>query len=360
MDKAGATFTVIFFLLGGILTANAAFAADNATKDTSDAKIFLSNSYAGNSWRQVMLDTWRAASHAAVKKGIIAKTNIVNANNSVSQQNNQISNMILQGADAIVIDAASTTGLNGTIQKACNAGITVVVFDALATADCAYKVATNYVYYGKFEANYAAKHFDHKFNVLEIRGIAGTSVDHDIHEGIIKGFSGVPNANMVASVHGKWTQNIAQKEVAGILASLPRIDVVVTQGGDGYGAYKAFEAAGRPIPMIIFGNRKSGLEVWQKLIKQKEDYETTSISSTPGMASVAFWVAQQILAGRDVPKKIWTPILHIQKDHLKDWIAATPDGGVATPVYSQEWTIQLIKANKKDKPLPEVPLPDQG
>lgn len=359
MFSGNKTFMTAVTLLLGVIVVTPAYAAGEALQDTSDAGIALSNSYAGNSWRQQMLQSWRSATEAAISDGVIAKTKIVNANNSASQQANQIGNLILQGWDAIVIDAASPTALNGIIQQACNAGIVVVVFDALATAPCAYKVATDNVYYGTFQTDYVTERLDGEINVLEIRGIAGTSVDDDVHTGIVEGFSDNSNVNIVGSVHGNWTQTITQKRVAGILPTLPQVDAVVTQGGDGWGAYQAFKEAGRPIPLIVFGNRKVGLKLWKTLSEQK-GYETTSISVTPGIASVAFWVAQQVLAGRDMPKKIAMPLLHITKENLNAWIEATPDGGVATPVYSQDWTIQLIQAVKQDTPLPKTPLPGKA
>ncbi|HEX5497858.1 MAG TPA: substrate-binding domain-containing protein, partial [Thermomicrobiales bacterium] len=251
-------------LAAGLLCAAApAFAAEGVVKgDTARDGIALSNSYAGNTWRQQMLKTWDAASKTAIDKHLIAKTKVVNANNSAPEQANHIENLILEGWNAIVINAASPTALNGVIQDACNAKIVVVVFDGLATAPCAYKVAYDYVKMGEMEADYVAKRLNGKGNVLEIRGIAGISVDDDISKGIHDGFKKYPGIKIVGSVHGNWTQTIAQKEVAGILPTLPQVDAIVTQGGDGWGAYQAFKAAGRKTPLIIMGNRQDELALW--------------------------------------------------------------------------------------------------
>ncbi|HKJ95540.1 MAG TPA: ABC transporter substrate-binding protein [Gammaproteobacteria bacterium] len=356
--KARYARAVLTISLAAVFSCTPVLAANGpATGDTSDAGIALSNSYAGNTWRQQMLKTWKEASQTGISNGQVAKTKIVNANKSAPEQSNQIGSLILQGWDAIAIDAASPTALNGVIKQACDAGIVVVVFDSLATAPCAYKVAYNYVDMGKMEADFVAKRLNEKGNVLEIRGIAGTSVDDDIHKGIVEGFSKYPNIKIVGSVHGNWTQTIAQKEVAGLLPTLPDVDAVVTQGGDGWGTYQAFKAADRPTPLIIMGNREAELSLWQKLDKQTGGYDTFSVSSAPGVASIAFWVAQQILAGKDVPKHVRVPLLVIRKDSLDEWAAATPKGGVATPVYSQSWTVDLIDANAGGSSLPESPLP---
>ena len=81
-----------------------------------------------------MLKAWDRQAAAAVKAGLIKEVKVVNANNSASEQASQIQSLIVEGWDAIVIDAGSTTALNGVIQEACDAHITVIVFDGLATA----------------------------------------------------------------------------------------------------------------------------------------------------------------------------------------------------------------------------------
>lgn len=342
--------------------AGAAWAADTgvATGDTSGKKIALSNSYAGNSWRQQMLKTWQHATSDALAAHLIKAAKVVNANASAPEQANQIESLIVEGWDAIVINAASPTALNGVIQEACDQHIVVVVFDGLATAPCAYKVAYDYESMGRQEADFVGKKLNGKGNVLEVRGIAGVSVDDDIHKGVTEEFAKYPGIKIVGSVHGNWTQTIAQKEVASILPSLPKVDAIVTQGGDGWGTYEAFKAAGRPTPLIVFGNRQDELALWHDLLKADPKYDTFSISSAPGCASVAFWVAQQVLAGKKVPNRITLPLPVIEKKDLNQWLAVMPTGAVATPVYTQQWAAEVIDANAEGKPLPVSPVAKKG
>lgn len=349
-------------LLGLTAISQVANAADTgvATGDTSGKKIALSNSYAGNSWRQQMLKTWDRATAEATQSHLIKAAKVVNANASAPEQANHIQSLIVEGWDAIVINAASPTALNGVIQEACDAGIVVVVFDGLATAPCAYKVAYDYTSMGQQEAEFAQKKLGGKGNVLEVRGIAGVSVDDDIHKGVTETLAKTPGIKLVGSVHGNWTQTIAQKEVASILPSLPPVDLLVTQGGDGWGAYQAFKAAGRPTPTIVFGNRQDELKLWHDLLAENPNYDTFSISSAPGCASVAFWVAQQVLAGKKVPNTIYLPLPKIEKADLEAWLKVMPDGAVATPVYTQAWTAGLIDANAAGKPLPASPVAKLG
>jgi ribose transport system substrate-binding protein len=134
---------------------------------------------------------------------------------------------------------------------------------------------------------------------------------------------------------------VSQKAVAGILPSLPEIAAVVTQGGDGYGAAQAFKAAGRPTPLIIMGNRQDELQWWKEQ-KDANGYETMSVSIAPGVSTLAFWVAQQILDGADVPKDLTVPFLRVDQHDLEPKLAGTEKGGVANIEYTLEDSKKVI------------------
>jgi ribose transport system substrate-binding protein len=345
-------------ILGVALAFSLGGAAQRAGgNSTADGGIALSNSYAGNSWRREMLRLWNFSAQQEISDHVIAKTVVVNAGNSAPQQAAQIADLVKAGWSAIAIDTASPTELNDAIQQACDAHIVVVVFDSLATTPCAYKIAYDYVNMGGMEARFVANQLHGTGNVLEARGIAGTSVDDDIHEGIVEGLASYPGIRLVGSVHGDWTEPLARKAVAALLPSLPKVDPAVTQGGDAYGAYEAFTAAGRPTPLIIMGNRQAELTLWKKLSDAPGGYHTFSVSSAPGVSSIAFWVAQQVLAGATVPKTIVVPWLVVTQNTLDAWLKAVPPDGAATPIYGRQWTESLIAATVAHTGLPASPRP---
>lgn len=312
--------------------------------DTSDKRIALSNNYAGNSWRQAMLTSWATVTEPAVAGGTVAAADaFTTAENQATEQAAQIQNMILQGYDAIVLNAASPTALNGAVKEACDAGIVVVSFDGIVTEPCAWRIAVDFHEMGRVQVDYLAGRLPDGGNLLEIRGLAGVFVDDEISAGIHQGVSENPQFEIVGSVHGDWAQDVAQRAVAGILPSLPEIVGVVTQGGDGYGAAQAIAAAGRDMPIIVMGNRQDEL-VWWKEQKDANGYETMSVSIAPGVSTLAFWVAQQILDGRDVPQDLVVPFLRIDQDNLEENLANTQEGGVANVEYSLEDSIAVIQA----------------
>ncbi len=325
----------------------ASVAAGSAFADTSDKKIALSNNYAGNSWRQAMLRSWEKVTGQAVADGVVAAADaFTTAENQVTEQAAQIQNMILEGYDAIVLNAASPEGLNGAVKEACDAGIIVVSFDGIVTEPCAWRVAVDFKQMGKDEVLYLAEKMPDGGKLLEIRGLAGVFVDDEISSGIHEGVAENDQFEIVGSVHGDWAQDVAQKAVAGILPSLPEdIVAVVTQGGDGYGAAQAFKAAGRDTPLIIMGNREDELKWWKEQ-KDANGYETMSVSIAPGVSTLAFWVAQQILDGADVPKDLTVPFLRIDQDNLEENLANTEPGGVANTEYSLDDAKKVVDEAK--------------
>src|SRR5271166_1498566 len=325
-----------------------ALVAGSAHADTSTMKIAFSNNYAGNSWRQAMLKSYDIVTKQAVADHIVAAADVfTTADKEVPTQAAQIQNLILQGYNAIVINASSPDALNGSIKQACDAGIVVVSFDGIVTEPCAYRIVVDFEDMGKQEVEHMAKFQPKGGNLLEIRGLAGTSIDDAIHAGILDGVKAHPEFKIVSSVTGDWDQTTAQKAVATVLPSLPPIVGIVDQGGDGYGAAQAFAAAGKPRPSIIMGNRQDELQWWKEQ-KAKDGYVTWSASIAPGVSTLAFWVAQQILDGhKDVPHDLLVPYLAFTQ---ADFEAALPNiekGSVASHEYSQADAVAAIKANMK-------------
>lgn len=336
----------------------AAWADDGIAKgDTSGKKIAFSNSYAGNSFRQVMIKSFQDMGAQAVHDHVIMGVTVVSANNSVTEQAAQMQDLILQGYDAIIVLAGSDTALNGVVKDACDAGIVVVAFASGVTEPCAYRVDYDLDTYGKAELDYIAGRLGKvDANLLEIRGMAGDGFDKRLHAGVEKALAEHPTYKIVNEVYGQWTAAVAQKEVSSVLPSLPKIDAVLTQGGDGYGAAMAFESADRKLPIIVMGNRQDELALWKKQ-HEADGYETFSLGATPSVSQVAFWVAQQILAGKSVPKFVEVPLLRIDQADLDAWLATVPPGGVVNAEYPQPLVAKIIDANASHTALPAVPAP---
>src|ERR1700676_5489129 len=184
-------------------TALAVALTAGALADTKTKKIAFSNNYAGNSWRQAMLKSYDIVTKKAVaEKAGGAADVFTTADKDVPTQAAQIQNLILQGYDAIVINASSPDALNGAVKQACDAGIVVVSFDGIVTEPSAWRVVVDFKDYGEQEVEHLAKWLPKGGNLLEIRGLAGTSIDDAIHSGILQGVTKNPQFKIVNTVEG--------------------------------------------------------------------------------------------------------------------------------------------------------------
>jgi ribose transport system substrate-binding protein len=330
-------------------------AEDAAPRDMSKVKIGVTVYAITNSWHKQMISSLEGAADTAKKDGLLSDIRILNANGDAQAQASQISNFILQKVDAIIVNAASPTALNGVIADACAAGIVVVTYDSIATAPCATKVAYDWQQHGRTQAEYFAKRFGGKANLLEIRGLPGTDVDDNAHKGVVDALKDYPNVNLT-SVRGDWTPSVALKNVASILPSLPNIDGVITQGETGNATYQAFKNAGRKAPVIVMAAKEDELKLWKSL-DQSGGYETFSISTSPSIGAVALWATEAALQGHKMPDIMYIPFLQITKDNVDAWIKVTPDNAIAMPVYSRDWTDKAIAAALAGQPSPPNPGP---
>lgn len=253
--------------------------------------IALSNSYIGNTWRVEMENEFKSACASAPLKGHVTCP-VYNANNDVSAQKQQISDLIASGVGAIVTDAASPDGLNNVIQQACSQHILVVSFDNTVTAPCALKVNEDQFQMGQEWAQWMATQIHGRGNILMITGVAGTYVNQQRDAGAQAVFKKYPGIHVVDQLNGQWDSQVAQQVTAAALPTLPKIDAIWCQGGTN-GVLKAFQQAGRPLPPTA-GEAENGFRQLMASGKVKG----YSIGQAPYMGAAALAIAEQILAGK--------------------------------------------------------------
>ena len=134
----------------------------------------------------------------------------------------------------------------------------VVVYDSLATEPCAIKLNVDYHDYGVQDELHGPNMLRRKGNILEIRGVAGSQVDMRTSAGINETLKKYPDMKNVGSVYGNWDGTVTQKQVATILPTLPQIDGVLDQGGDGYRLDQAFKTADGRSTIIPWGRKPPG------------------------------------------------------------------------------------------------------
>jgi ribose transport system substrate-binding protein len=273
-----------------------------------------------------------------VADGTLKSYKMLQSNNNVATQVSQIESLILEGVNAIIIDPGSGSGLNGAIEKAVKAKIPVVIVnDGPVTTDLAYQINWDTDAMAANAVNHLADLMNKKGTIIEIRGLAGVPFDDAFHGSVVKALSAFPDIKTVGTVYGEWTESVAQQQVASILPGIPTVDGVLGQGGDEYGALQAFLAAGRPVPIIIGGNRGNFLTWWSQQ-KAKNGYKSFSWAANPWSAASGLYVAVDLIRGVQVPKVMIMPALSITQE-MVDAFANLKADEVAAKEYNHDWIV---------------------
>ena len=280
-------------------------------------KIALSNSYIGNKWRIEMENLFKAALQMEPYKSQVDGS-WFNSGNDVSQQSQQITGLIGERVDAIVINAASPTGLNGIINQATSRGILVVSYDNVVTAPSAIKVNTDQFAFGKQLAEFLVKKLNGKGNVIMVTGVAGTFVDQQRNEGADSVWKANPGIKVVNRYTGMWDSSTAERNTASILPSLPKIDGIWCQGGTD-GVLKAFIAAKRtPLPPTA-GEAENGFRKFMTADGYEgQKVDGLSIGQPPYLVLVSLELARLILQKSYPKKDVTIPFPLVTNDTVKD------------------------------------------
>ncbi len=305
--------------------------------------IALSNSFYGNSWRKQMVDSMQEAAKDAKAKDLISDFIVANGDGTENTQIQQMSSLILQNVDLILINAASLTGLNGVIGKAHQKGIKVIAFDSIVNSPFAYKIEYDNSSWGSISAKYVVDRFKGNAKILITRGVMGSAPEKDDYEAMMKIFKATPGIKILGEVDTEADIAKSQSAVANVLPSFPEIDACVGMSGD-FGVVQAFLNAGRKVPVIVGSNRAEFISWWIDA-KAKDGYETISLGSEPSIGAVAFWVGVHILKGDKVPEMIKKPyelpLVPVTNQNVDQFKGIQP-GTVIAQKYTDEWVVQHI------------------
>lgn len=273
-------------------------------------KIAFSNSFYGNNWRTEMLNIASAYAKQPEVAKYISSFKIFNSGNDVSQQIAQIRGMILSGYDAIVIDAASPTGLDSVINQAVRQGIVVVAFDNTVGTTKAINVNEDQTEMGREWAAFLVKHVGQNKTILMVRGLAGATVDNDQADGAASVFKDRPDSKIV-QVYGDWDVGTNQKVTADALAT--NHDIGGVWGTEGAtGALQAFVQVHAPL-VPITGESDNGF----MMLATENKVPALVIGQSPALAAVAIRAAIATLDGQSLPQDASVPLTALTTDQMK-------------------------------------------
>ncbi len=314
-------------------------------------RIALANGYIANTWRIQMIQTAKAYAAQPDVAAKLKEFKVVSTGEDVPAQISAINNFIDSGYDAIVVNAQNPTAFGPVIKRAKEAGVILVAFDNILDTQDAINVNVDQKGLGVLWANWLAKHLPDGGKILEVRGVAGTSVDTDRHNGIHETLAATGKTWDVVEVVGKWDDPTAQKATADAIAVHKKFDGITAQGGD-TGVVQAMIDASHPF-VPFGGETENGFRKF--CAKYAGDgLKCSSAGTGPAQVAVAIKTAIAALEGQVVPQSVKLPLAIVEDPDFKEGTDFYPDQsdnffvGNAFPTCGINFTAQEIMGQTQE------------
>lgn len=285
-------------------------------------RIALANGYIANTWRIQMIQTAKAYADQPEVAAKLKEFKVVSTGEDVPAQISAINNFIDSGYDAIVVNAQNPTAFAPVIKRAKNAGVVLVAFDNILDTEDAINVNVDQHGLGVLWADWLIKNVPNGGKLLEVRGVAGTSVDTDRHNGIHETLDASGKTWEVIEVLGKWDDPTAQKATADAIAVHKTFDGITAQGGD-TGVVQAMIDAGHPF-VPFGGETENGFRKFCAA-HAKDGLKCSSAGTGPAQVAVAIRTAIAALEGEVVPQSIKLPLAIVEDPDFKEGTDYYPD-----------------------------------
>jgi ribose transport system substrate-binding protein len=307
---------------------------DGEMSDTSEfrskgaKKACFANASISNPWRQTGWITMNQQLKELKEQGVISEMETRDAGDDDNTQIADIDYFISEGdCDAFIISPNSTAALTDAVERACETGKPVVVFDRGVQTDC----ATSFIHpiggfaWGIDTAEFLIDNLEEGDKVVALRILPGVDVleqrwaaaEKLFEENGIEAvdyFTGADPTKIKTII----TDELGKGEVKGVW---------MDAGDGGVAAIEAFEDFGADLPVMTGEDEMSFLRKW----------EETGLTGLAPVYSNFQWrtpllALEKIFAGEEVPREWVLPQVPITEDERADFLAANegmPDGHYA-------------------------------
>lgn len=331
--------SLLFVLIFMLVTAVACGSSDTSGEDSADStqgdqgsqggdsaqkedgfRIALSNSYVGNSWRAESVKIFEAYANQMKEEGIISEFYSSSAGNDPQAQINEIRNMMSEGYDAILVNAASPTALAPVLNEAADRGIVVVAYDNTVDSDRIYNVNTDQVEFGRIQAKWLMEQIGGKGNILLIKGVEGTTVSRDRNQGYQEVLKDYPDVKILQEGYGKWDDAATAVVINNMLSATKDKNIVgiLNEGG---GENAIVEALNKrnidPASIPITGEMLNGFFRHMK----ESGVKGIAVGQPPYLSAAAIDVAIKALKGEQVEKTTLIDLPVADYTEVEKWYA---------------------------------------
>ena len=194
-------------------------------------------------------DIWRDKQNAELRMGAYFHDNVelkfAAAYDSDERQVQQIDSLVNDGIDLLVVAPNQVATISPAIDRAYDMGIPVIVFERKTNSQkyTAFISADNYEM-GRVMGEYIVSRLHGQGNVLEIKGLEGSSPAIERHNGFMDAIKDASGIKVVASLQGDWTEPTAYERIKQWLNNTQDVRVDLVFGANdrtAMGARRAFQ-----------------------------------------------------------------------------------------------------------------------
>ena len=203
-----------------------------------------------DAWRRTMNEEIMREAYFSSDVDVQIKT----AYDSNQKQIRDIESFIAEGVDLLIVSPNEAVPLTPVLEKAMKEGIPVVLVDRkTSSAQYTAFVGADNFQIGKEVGVYTANLLNGKGNIVEIRGLKGSTPDFERHEGFISVLKNYPDIHLIYSKDGGWLRHQARGKMKEALALNQPIDLVFAHNDEmAIGVNEALKLKGNiKVPRII-------------------------------------------------------------------------------------------------------------
>lgn len=326
---------------------NAEMVDTAAFASTGAKKACFANASISNPWRQTGWITMNEQLKALQTAGVISEMETRDAQDSDDTQIADIDYLIAEGnCDVFLISPNSTAAMTPAVERACDTGKPVIVFDRGVNTDC----PVTFIHpiggfaWGIDTAEFLIDNLEEGDKVVALRILPGVDVLEHRWAGAEKLFdeAGIEAVDYFTGADPAEIKSIISDELA-----KGDVDGIWMDAGDGaVAAIEAFEDAGVDYPVMTGEDEMSFLRKWKD----------TGLTGLAPVYSNFQWrtpllAAQKIFAGEEIPKEWVLPQEPIAEGELDEYLDANdgmPDGhyakygGEGLPGFPTVWQERII------------------
>jgi ribose transport system substrate-binding protein len=316
-------------------------------KSQEAQKVCFANASISNPWRQTGWITMNQQLKVLQESKVISTMETRDAGDDDNKQIADIDYFISDGnCDVFIISPNSTAAMTPAVERACETGKPVIVFDRGVQTDC----PTTFIHpiggyaWGIDTAEFLVDHLEEGDKVVALRILPGVDVLETRWAAAEKIFkeNGIEAVDYFTGadptkIKGIITDELTKGEVQGVWMD----------AGDGaVAAIEAFEDQGVDLPVMTGEDEMSFLRKW----------EETDLTGLAPVYSNFQWrtpllAIEKIVKGEEIPKEWVLPQVPITEDERADFLEANdgmPDGhyakfgGEDLPGYPDVWQDRII------------------